>query len=515
MGKKVKLLVGILLLLMLNSVISFGAEGESGFFGGISEGTNLPRRIDELVPLPRQNTIDLVYKEVIFISGRPVEFEGTLRITRNKDIMNRNNASTYKERYVFQATDGQGNTLNRNIEFDTRYFINKTNPFNNFIETASEVSRTARNSKWSETIVIDGVTYTLNENSSYLFRDATEDIRPGINYFHSVVEYFAVYNINGNQNEKIEVLAYNNIYGFKQPWAKIEKQNLNLAIENISSEGQGWQMNVEVRPVMNAKKAMFYSGVEPFPNSFEGVYNQRLERESSLTYTITTNNLHLTPNQRNNSLAIRIPNQSDGLLTPARNLDFLLGNYVWAKSDVEQLYALGILTEEPHPNMRYEAMSRGEYVKALCKAMNLDISKYVGTRGVKTKIFDDVPSTHPLYPYVMTAYDEKLTVGQGKNFGVDVPITREEAFVIYIRVIGLERLGVTESPQTRFVDDSKISNWARREIKAGEVLGIIKGDNSGRVNPGQHIRKIEAASIINRLIDYLRYDLANDFVGIR
>ncbi|MBC7960577.1 MAG: S-layer homology domain-containing protein, partial [Vallitaleaceae bacterium] len=75
-------------------------------------------------------------------------------------------------------------------------------------------------------------------------------------------------------------------------------------------------------------------------------------------------------------------------------------------------------------------------------------------------------------------------------------------------VIGLERLGVTGSPMTPFVDDAKIAAWAKKEIMAGFKLGIIKGDQEGKVQPTKWMSKVEAAAIINRLIDYLREEIS-------
>lgn len=111
----------------------------------------------------------------------------------------------------------------------------------------------------------------------------------------------------------------------------------------------------------------------------------------------------------------------------------------------------------------------------------------------------------------MGAYDAKLIKGTGEYFSVDVPITRQEAFVVYVRVIGLERLGVSQSPVTPFVDDDAIAPWAKKEIMAGYKLGIIQGDDQGRLLPTRWINKGEAAAIINRLITYLRHDIGQDY----
>jgi hypothetical protein len=46
---------------------------------------------------------------------------------------------------------------------------------------------------------------------------------------------------------------------------------------------------------------------------------------------------------------------------------------------------------------------------------------------------------------------------------------------------------------------------------AGYNLGIIKGDALGKVLPNTMISKTEAAAIINRLIDYCREEISQDY----
>ena len=201
-------------------------------------------------------------------------------------------------------------------------------------------------------------------------------------------------------------------------------------------------------------------------------------------------------------------NPIEKLLIP-KNLEFLSGH--WAEEDIKQLYSLGVYTEIPHGGMQYEAMSRGEYVKALCLAMNVDISKYKNPKKNASKIFGDVGPEHPLYPYIMAAYDVRMVDGTGENFSVDKPITRQEAFTIYVRVIGLERLGVMTTLQTPFRDDAQIAPWAKREIMAGYKIGVILGDSDGNVKPTQWFTKAEAAAVINRLINYLRSEIGTAY----
>lgn len=364
-------------------------------------------------------------------------------------------------------------------------------------EFKKQVIRDSRVTTWTENISVNGTTYTLRNNLSTFSRSSVEDITPGVSYFSTTLSYKADY--MSSDDENIIVNSEGTIVGYSQPWSKIETQTIN---QNII--GKNWQMDVEIRPYLEAKKTMYFDKTDPFPISFGGTYNQRLEREAVLRYDIKTNHPNLTSTQKRNSTLIKVPNEIEKLVIP-ENLDFLQGH--WAESDIKKLYSLEVFTDIPRPGLQYEAITRGDYVKALCLAMDLDTSKYEKPTKNSPKIFGDVDYDHPLYKYIMTAYDSKLIKGIGHVFDVDKPITREEAFVIYIRIIGLERLGITNSPRTPFIDDNKISSWAKREMMAGYKLGIIHGDSQGNVNPKKWISKAEAAAIINRLIDYLRDDI--------
>ena len=80
-----------------------------------------------------------------------------------------------------------------------------------------------------------------------------------------------------------------------------------------------------------------------------------------------------------------------------------------------------------------------------------------------------------------------------------------------IRALGLTNLGLDPTPMTSFMDDQQIAPWARREIAAAQRIGIISGDQNGNFRPTANISNAEAAAFINRLIDYMRQDLARDY----
>lgn len=489
-------IIFILISSILISSLSYAAENEMGHSGGISEGSNLPKTIEKYVNIPSYTTNTYQYKEVIFITGTPLVFEGTIEVALDDTKIDEDPIGSYTETYTIEAKNLEENgTLERKLSFTTYYRV-IDREFKKIIDTESELSG------WEETIKIGDDKYELDESMSSFYKSGIKDVTPGVVYYDTDVTYVARF-IDGDK-QVVTISGEGSNYGFDQPWSKIETQDRHITIDYKEENKE--DMIVDTNATLESKKTIYYDKTEPYPISFDGTYNQRMEREGVLTYQIKTYHNTLDENDYTGSIAISTANRIEKLPIPT-NLDFIEGH--WAEDDIKKLYSMEIFTQIPHFGMQYEAISRGEFVKALCLAMNIDIMAYEENK--EEVIFGDVTSDHPLYPYVMAAYKKKLIKGTGEDFDIDRPINRQEAFVIYIRVIGLERLGVTESPLTPFVDDSEIASWAKKEIMAGYKLGIIQGDNTGRVNPKRWISKSEAAAIVNRLIDYLREEIGEDY----
>ncbi len=497
---KKTLWVKFVLLVFAYSLMGITARadaGDIGYFGGISEGTNLPKTIEKHVPVKPSTTKTMRYKEIVYISGEPITFTGTIKVTKDDDDVKIKPSGSYTEKYEIQATNMEKDSvLYRNIKFITAFRV-VDGVFKKQIVTDSKVT------SWEEEIEIGSETYILNENFSTFSLSNVEDLTPGVSYYNTSINYSAQFQTNNNE----EVIISNNgaIYGYNQPWSKVEAGELTMQVIR-----DDWQMEILLNPSLEAKKTLYYDKTMPYPISFDGTYNQRLERDASLKYSINTYHPELTEAQIESSTRIVSAIQIEKLIIPV-GLEFLEGHP--AEDDMKQLYSLEVFTEKPYRGMEVEAMYRGDFVKTICLALNIDISKYTNMKNGQTKpiVFEDVPPEHPLYPYVMAAYDAKLINGSGDRFNVAAPIQRQEAFAIYIRVIGLERLGIVERPVTPFADDYKIADWARRAIQAGYKLGIIQGDSEGNVNPDKWLSKVEAGSLINRLIEFLREDITESF----
>ncbi len=490
----------------------FGMEGEIGYFGGISEGYRLPQTIDQKVVTKskKSKTIELNYKEVVFITGKPIEMEGTLSIQSKGRVDDDVDNGIYDEVYTIKMENplAKEESLERKITFETRYYKVKQ-------DHMTQVIKDSTPKKWTETVRINGKQYTLDSDKSRFIKSMIEDYTPGVQYYSGKLSTEAHY-INGD--ERVIVSLEGPLYGYEQPWSKTETQDLQFVVKSQGGE-KSWEMAGTITPSVITKKTLKYYQTPNLPHSLEGTYEEIMENHGGLLYTITSRHPDLSPKQKKGSLSVPSFNIFEILKAP-KNLDFLKGHF--AEEDIKKLYSMNILDENPAYFKPNQAMPRSQYVKALCRAMNIPIEEIETKKTsrkskeqVQPQIFADVSPNHPEYPYIMAAYKAQLIQGDGAYFYPERPITREEAFVIFVRILGLERLGLDPTPRTPFVDDAYIAPWAKRDLYAAYNLGLIKGNPEGKILPKNWLSKAEAAALTNRLIDYLRSDMLRDYRALQ
>ena len=60
--------------------------------------------------------------------------------------------------------------------------------------------------------------------------------------------------------------------------------------------------------------------------------------------------------------------------------------------------------------------------------------------------------------------------------------------------------GGSESDLTAFSDAAQVSAYARSAVAALVRLGVVQGDEAGRLNPGSNITRAEMAVILHRVL---------------
>ncbi len=478
----------------------FAELGDFGFFGGISSGRNLPKTTELILEKQenknKKDDLECVYKEIMFLSGVPTTFEGNLTVEDKSKKDETKTADTYDITYKVEsnASTDNDNKISRDIKYEVNYRIEG----NQYIKDY-EVD------DWNETITIGGTNYVLDEDQSKSTVSVIESHTPGVTYYKGNVSHKAVYTLD---ESKVVWELSGTFYGYNCAWSSTETHRIDGTVTT-----DGWQMQYQIRPSVSVGKTLQYSENEPTAISFSGNYREVMQNYSGLSYDIYTMpkvNTYDVP--KTGTESIETYNNFEQLIAP--DLGFLKGHF--AEADIKKLFAMQILDGEPTYYQPSQAITRGQFVTMLTKAVKLPIEETTKKKSKKKQVvnvvFPDVTETRKEYPYIMAAYKAGLAVGRDNgHFYTDSPIERQEAIVILLRTLGLENLGLSPTPITSFTDDQYIANWAKKEVYAAARLGIIAGDSDGKFRPKSYVSKAEAAAFVNRLVTYMRSDLHTDY----
>lgn len=473
-------------------------EGEMGYFGGISTGIKLPT-ITELSQDKKQNkqsSKTLPYKETLYLTGVPVVVEGTISVKPN--VLDKTKPEgTYSESYVVKASDAEGkNKVTRNITLETTYI---------YEENRRQTTKTSTLKKWTETMVVGGKTYQLDQKQSHFSKSILEEYTPGVTYYRGDIQYDAVYKtIGSNAAAPITMSVNGPIYGYDQAFAKSETQKRSITITS-----QEEQFAIEETPTVTVYKDIQYGSNEPTAISMAGNYKELIRAGGAHAYEVIQGSPSLYDDELTGSMSIESAPVIEQLSIP--NLPQVKGHP--AESDVKRMYSMKIFDDNGASFSPNQVVRKKEYIAMLVRALQMPLPEE-DTKSSKKKEerpnpFTDLRNTDPYYPYAVAAYDAGL-IGGGQ-FSGDAYMTREMVYGYNISAIGLERLGIgTMGMYTPFMDDKEISSWTKAPLYAAARLGIIEGAN-GYIFPKKKVTKVEAATFLNQLINYLRYDLQKDY----
>lgn len=498
-----KKLATIALCLALFASSTYAAEGEMGCFGGISTGIKL----ETLTALAqsKQKTpskYTLPYKENIYLSGQAETVEGTIEIKPGKGIDKEAGEGTYTETYKMSAQNSTGTCkVTRNVTFSTQYIYD------------ASLKQTTKNTtvkKWSEIITVNGQTYTLDSNQSDFSKSILEDYTPGVLYYRGDVHYNAVYKAaGGNNNSTISVTVNAPIYGYEQAYAKCETQQRTITVDLGNGEGYA----IEETPTFNVYRDIEYGVNEPTAISMAGNYKEIMRSEGALSYNILQGSPSLYEDDAVGMVGVSNSPSVEQLSYPT-TLN-LAGHP--AETQIKKMYSMKIFSQNASTFSTNAVVTKKDYVTMLVKALQLELPEEEKTnkRSSKKKDevvnpFTDLAKTDASYRYILAAYNAGLV--DGGYFNGNSYLTRELMYVINMRAIGLQRLGLaTGDTYTAFVDDNLIGNWAKSSIYAAAKLGIVTSTN-GYVYPKKNVTYAECATFLDQFIDYLRYDLQKDYI---
>ncbi len=162
----------------------------------------------------------------------------------------------------------------------------------------------------------------------------------------------------------------------------------------------------------------------------------------------------------------------------------------WTYEPTKYLNEKGILTGTGDGNFEpARSVTRGEFVKILCLAFNLELTDEEIT-------FSDVNDSMWYSQYVKAAVSAGAVNGKDDGtFGGNDSLTREDIAVIIARVLNTD-IADAEA----FGDDAEISDYAKDAVYALKNMGVLSGTGNGNFEPKRPVTRGECAKIVYELI---------------
>lgn len=473
----------IIVILILLQPLGIFAVDIPGYEGGINNENN--------------------YKEVVFVTGEPIELEGTLKINikEKKDIKT--------EQYTYNLENKKiGAKLSRTVKLTTTF------------ETKDRQTTSKKTlDSYKETLQIGKKKYEV-KTDDYQWNQGQVVQDTGLLEFYAG-DWSArkTYKLNKG-NEEVTVQTIGNLVGYNSPWSATETQTLQYIInyENKVTGENPWEGTAVVEASYNKTKD--YNYVENVPNqiSFKGGYILTEKHENTLKYkydlpVFVEEELMTWRNIGNSSIQIDTNPIITRLNIPAlrdiRGLDSEMDILLIASME-----GLPLDTENLGPS---SPMSRGDFAKALVGTMDIElpVEETSSRRSSRNKVeilptYIDTPTTHRNHKYIEAVTEENIMEGIGKDkFAPDRALTRAEAITILIRQLGLQNGAPIKNYKTGYLDDSSIPSWAKNHVYMAKQIGLI--DNDSYFYPNQAITKEETAVLLVNFINYMQNQLMYDF----
>ncbi len=167
-----------------------------------------------------------------------------------------------------------------------------------------------------------------------------------------------------------------------------------------------------------------------------------------------------------------------------------LASVQWATASVNTLVGAGVVKGYEDNTFRPQnAVTRAEFSKMLVMVLKLDLQAAKGT-------FADAGTSEWFTPYVEALAAAGVAKGLGDgNFGVDMPISRQDAATMINRAVEKYGIKLTAGTPKTFADSATIADYAKDSVNALSAAGIINGTD-GNFLPTNNITRAESAKIL-------------------
>ncbi len=164
----------------------------------------------------------------------------------------------------------------------------------------------------------------------------------------------------------------------------------------------------------------------------------------------------------------------------------------WANNAINYLVKLNVIEVDKENFYPDKKASRGEFVKYIVKAYNVKNSD-----EAEELSFIDISKDSEYYSYIQIAKNAGIINGISETeFGINNPITRQDAAVIVLRALGLnDNLILTPSTELEFSDKNEISGYAKDAVLILSECKILNGFDN-KFMPHSDITNAELAQLI-------------------
>lgn len=450
------------------------------------------------------------YREVCFLTGKPIIFEGTMTVKKNVRQGRINTTYTYELENAEQDA-----TLTRVIVMDTQ---TETKENGQTVES-STITRTP-----TEIVRVGDATYRLSE---YRFsRSGIVDPKPAVLYNAGEYQLTKTYDVL-DTGGTITVEMTGNQYGFDQYWSCAKSGTVNMVFSAKPAADEGaisWGGFARVVVSSAAKKGFRYIQNEPWQISFEGGYVEQNWEESILEYDATMpefdKNGKATDVLTTFSERFGLDTQPVNTRLMVPDLKHLKGH--WAEEPVKILFSLEVIPGTGEKFNPADYVTRSQYTAMVVRAIkdipqdpDLITRTRTSTRAssaAEVSPFTDLDPGDPFYEEIKTAHTRNIIQGTGmERFSPDRNITMAEAVTILIRALGLEGLAAYPNAVTPFIDNDNIPEYARNATAVAYRIGLVEGDNRGYFYPEGNLTWERASALIYRLVQYMGEDLVKDY----
>jgi len=305
------------------------------------------------------------YEEVVFLTGEPVRFTGTMSVTERDKTDSKTVSYNCKLTSVDKSIQGK---LDRRVSYVTEYDTRSDKG-----QTIGQVSV----SSYRETIDINGDRFELMD---YQFsKSDVIDNRPASDFYSGNIKGRKVYTINRTEGEAIVDITGGSV-GYENFWGATETQIIDFVFDvdhetevEGDTESISWQGSVRSQVSDSMTKNLVYSGNEANFSSFNGGYIRTTNSgvvskyEYDLPY-IDEDGVNSRRRQRGTiSLSKEMVPKIERLIVPKfRDL----GGH-WAESHINKLYSLDVFDEVSTFFVPDVPMTREEFTRAVIRASDI------------------------------------------------------------------------------------------------------------------------------------------------